>query len=380
MRNPLAAIVTATGLLKVESVASSPARSARFLQVLERQSHQMSRLLDELLEASRVTQNKIELKKASLDLNRTIRDAIEGTRGQLDARSIDLIVDLPDEPLTVYGDAARLQQVIVNLLNNAAKYTPTGGHVAVTSRRDDDAVKISVKDDGAGIASDMLESVFDLFVQSSRTLDRSAGGLGVGLALVRSLVDMHGGTVTAYSQGEGTGCEFVVELPLAATRASEDGRQAPVAGARPAGRCEVPPGGKILIVEDNADSRDTLREVLELSGFRVAIADTGRAALELLERVEPDVAILDVGLPELDGFEVARRIRAHQRFGDMCLIALTGYGQPSDRSIGREAGFDAHLVKPVRPERLLEVLTEMRGGHRVKRDGQEKAETAVSGS
>jgi two-component system CheB/CheR fusion protein len=368
LRNPLAAIVTATGLLKADGASGAQHKTERFLQVLERQSHQMTRLLDELLEASRVTQNKIELKKTIVDINRVVQEAIEGTRGQLEARSIELTTDLLSESLPIHGDAARLQQVVVNLLNNAAKYTSSGGHVAVRTRRDDDSVSITVKDDGAGIAPEMLESVFELFVQSSRTLDRSAGGLGVGLSLVRSLVDMHGGTVTAYSQGEGTGSEFVVRLPLAhASEAVLDGKPDRAPG-RPTGRCDVPAGASVLVVEDNADSREMLREVLERSGFKCVAAENGAAALGLLEEIHPDAAILDVGLPELDGFELARRIRAHPRHCDICLIALTGYGQPSDRAIGREAGFDAHLVKPVRVEQLLALLAEMRSGSRDKRE------------
>jgi len=289
-----------------------------------------------------------------------VRDAIEGTRGQIDARQIELAVDLLPDPLIVNGDAARLQQVLVNLLNNAAKYTPSGGHVVVRTRRDEQSAKISIKDDGAGIPPDMLESVFELFVQSSRTLDRSAGGLGVGLSLVRSLVDMHGGAVTAFSQGEGTGCEFVVRLPLSAGAPTIDDHGFTDAFKKPTGRCDVPRGATVLIVEDNADSREMLREVLERSGYSVAVAESGRRALEMLEAIDPDAAILDVGLPELDGFELARRIRQHPRHHDLCLIALTGYGQPSDRITSHQAGFDAHLVKPVRAEHLVELLVQMR--------------------
>ena len=369
LRNPLAAMVTATGLLKADSVAGNAQKTARFLQVLERQSQQMTRLLDELLEASRVTQNKIELKRVLVDLNRVVRDAVEGTRGQIDARQIELTVDLLPDPLIVNGDAARLQQVLVNLLNNAAKYTPAGGHVVVRSRRDDQSAKVSIKDDGAGIPPNMLESVFELFVQSSRTLDRSAGGLGVGLSLVRSLVDMHGGSVTAFSQGEGTGCEFVVRLPLSAGAASGDDRCSTEGFKKVPGRCDVPPGASVLVVEDNVDSREMLREVLERSGYEVTVAESGPRALELLEKMDPDAAILDVGLPELDGFELARRIRRDSRHRDICLIALTGYGQPGDRISSREAGFDTHLVKPIRGEQILELLAQMRGERQERHDG-----------
>jgi two-component system CheB/CheR fusion protein len=216
-----------------------------------------------------------------------------------------------------------------------------------------------VKDDGAGIPADMLESVFDLFVQSSRTLDRAGGGLGVGLSLVRSLVAMHDGSVGAHSEGEGKGSEFVVQLPLA--EAPLAAPPLPSVPARQPARhtCAPPAGATVLVVEDNADSRETLCELLELSGFSCRTAENGAEALALLDEIHPAVAILDVGLPEIDGYELSRRIRAKPAHADICLIALTGYGQPSDRATGEEAGFDAHLVKPVRIESLLALLSEM---------------------
>jgi two-component system CheB/CheR fusion protein len=293
------------------------------------------------------------------DLNYVVREAIEVVRGQMEARDIQLTSELTSEPFSVDGDSARLQQVLVNLLNNAAKYTPRGGHVVVRTKREDAAAMISVRDDGAGIPADMLESVFDLFVQSSRTLDRAAGGLGVGLSLVRSLVDMHGGSVSAHSDGEGKGSEFVVRLPLAAVSHDRPDPGESLDEIDTSRTCVVPRGANVMIVEDNADSREMLCELLELQGFKCHPAENGAAALALLKHLRPDVAILDVGLPEIDGFELARRIRARPELVHTCLIALTGYGQPSDRAVGREAGFDAHLVKPVRVEQLLELLAEM---------------------
>jgi two-component system CheB/CheR fusion protein len=221
-----------------------------------------------------------------------------------------------------------------------------------------------LKDNGAGIPPDMLESIFDLFVQSRRTLDRAAGGLGVGLTLVRSLARMHGGTVSAHSEGEGKGSEFVLRLPLVASSAAP-GRHLPVRDLE-AGEDQgcalsaLPDGAMVVVVEDNRDSREMLCELLQLSGFRCRTADTGTAALALIEEVRPDIAILDVGLPEMDGFELARRIRKTRGAGEICLIALTGYGQPSDHAIGVEAGFDAHLVKPVQAEQLLALMTNLR--------------------
>jgi two-component system CheB/CheR fusion protein len=357
LRNPLAAIVNATQLLRRDA-ASEP--SGRNVEVLERQAQQMTRLLDELLEAARVTQNKIELKKSLCDLTQIVRDAMEGAGGQLRERSIELTAELADAPLPIEGDPARLQQVVVNLLSNAGKYTPAGGHVVVRTRREGDQAAVSVSDDGAGIPRHMLESVFDLFVQSRRTLDRAAGGLGVGLSLVRALVKMHGGRVCARSDGEGKGSEFTVTLPVARS-AWNLGAVAEPPPSEAVGARAIPEGATVLLVEDNADSRETLCELLEDSGFHCRATDRGTAALEILKDLQPAAAIVDLGLPEIDGFELARRIRAIPQHAGMCLVALTGYGQPGDRLRAKEAGFDTHLVKPVKVDQLLEVLAQRLG-------------------
>jgi two-component system CheB/CheR fusion protein len=351
LRNPLGAIVTATSMLKTNGAGGL--RPGRLFEILDRQSQQMARLLDDLLEASRVTQNKIELRRSVVDLGAIAREAADAIRGQMDAQGIRFSTHIPPEPIYVDGDPARLQQIQVNLLNNAAKYTPRDGHVDLEVTGEADAAVIRVRDDGMGIPGNMLESVFELFVQSNRTLDRAAGGLGVGLTLVRSLVAMHGGSVVAQSDGEGRGSEFVVRLPLVA------------AGPAPAppvlrGRQPLRESAKVIIVEDNTDSRELLCELLEQAGFECRAADSGLAALALVEEFHPDIAILDLGLPGMDGFEVARRLRRHPRHGHVCLIALTGYGQASDRSTARAAGFDEHLVKPVHGEQLLSLLAEMR--------------------
>jgi two-component system, chemotaxis family, CheB/CheR fusion protein len=351
LRNPLGAIVTATSLLKADS--SPRLKPARLMEILDRQSQQMARLLDDLLEVSRVTQGKIELKKDLVDLRSIVAEAADAVRAQLESCGIHFSVELDPDVLPVDGDPARLQQIQVNLLTNAAKYTPSGGHVALSVRRENGEVVIRVRDDGMGIAPDMLDSVFDLFVQSARTLDRSAGGLGVGLTLVRSLVKMHGGTVTAHSEGEGKGSEFVVRLPIAPPRAVEE-----PAHERP--RPHLAEGAKIVIVEDNRDSREMLCELLEQAGFSCGAAETGTEALAMIEELRPQIAILDLGLPEIDGFEVARRIRKNPHVAGIWLIALTGYGQASDRAVGKEAGFDEHLVKPVDTDELLRLLDEMR--------------------
>jgi two-component system, chemotaxis family, CheB/CheR fusion protein len=345
-------VVTALALLRGDG--ATPQRRDKFLGVLERQSKQMSRLLDDLLEASRVTQNKIELKKQVIDLRAVVKDAADAVRGELEGRGIAFSMDLGGEPIHVEADAARLQQIHVNLLNNAAKYTPRGGHVQVSLEREDGHTLVRVRDDGAGIPASMLDSVFDLFVQSSRTLDRSAGGLGVGLTLVRSLLAMHGGTVTAQSEGEGKGSEFVVRLPLASRAMAEE--PAP----RRAPRTVLEPT-KVVIVEDNADTREMLCELLAKAGFECRSAENGAAALELIDEFMPDIALLDVGLPEMDGLEVARRLRGDGKQAGLRLIALTGYGQPSDRTTALQAGFDAHLVKPVHAEDLLRLVIDMGG-------------------
>ena len=385
LRNPLGAIVTATALLKVDAVRADSVRAKRrdgegdgeatatarrtdrLLATLERQSQQMTRLLDDLLEASRVTQNKVELKKEPLNLNLMVKEATDAIRGQLDAHGLLLTMELSPRPMTIDADPARLQQILVNLLSNAIKYTPREGHVWLRVQREGEEAVLRLKDDGVGIRPDMLESVFDLFVQSRSTLDRAAGGLGVGLTLVRSLTVMHGGTVTAHSDGEGKGSEFVLRLPLAAiqrdgeaifTSPLLDEPLPPVGDHGGTGdqSCAVPPGATIVVVEDNADSREMLCELLQMSGYHCRTAANGAEALKVIEEVHPDIAIMDVGLPEMDGYELARRVRQFRQKGDLCLIALTGYGQPSDRAQSAEAGFDAHLVKPIQVDQLLSLL------------------------
>jgi two-component system CheB/CheR fusion protein len=351
LRNPLGAVVTATSMLKTDE--SHDALRERAVNVLERQSRQMARLLDDLLEASRVTQNKIELRRHVVDLRLVAGEAADAVRSQFDDKNLTLTVDLDSEPVWVDGDAARLQQVQINLLSNAAKYTARGGHVVLRVRKEPSGAAIRVKDDGAGIPAPMLDSVFDLFVQGRQTIDHSNGGLGVGLTLVRALVELHGGTVTAYSDGEGAGSEFVVRLPLTT------GPERVASPDRTAARTR-PSGITVVIVEDNADSREMLCTMLRQSGLVCYDAADGLAALRLIDEVSPDVVILDVGLPAMDGLEVARRIRANTRHAGVRLIALTGYGQAGDRAATQEAGFDCHLVKPVQPADLLALLAEVR--------------------
>jgi len=337
LRNPLGAIVSATTLLKGQPL--EPQQHENVLQIVERQAQQMARLLDDLLEASRITQDKIELRRTVLDLRTVLRDAADAVRGLMEARGLAFSVELDSEPLYVDGDAARLQQVSVNLLSNAAKYTPRGGHVTLRAKREGDEATILVSDDGLGIPKELLESAFDLFVQSRRTLDRAEGGLGVGLTLVRGLVTKHGGHVHARSEGEGKGSEFDVHLPIVAAPPAQDPAE------RPSG-VELPRGAKVVVVEDNADSREVLCTLLTHAGFDCKSSDNGAAGLALIGEFEPVVAIIDIGLPEIDGLELARRIRKNSN-RQIYLIALTGYGQDGDRRMALAAGFDEHLVKPV---------------------------------
>jgi two-component system CheB/CheR fusion protein len=266
-------------------------------------------------------------------------------------------VETDVEPIWIYGDPSRLQQIQANLLSNAAKYTPSGGHVVFQAKREDGAAVVRVKDDGVGIPKDMCETIFELFVQARRTLDRSSGGLGVGLTLVKSLVAMHGGMVTVRSDGEGKGSEFVVRLPLT-QRPPESEPAPPDARATP----HVRAGARIVVVEDNEDSRDLLCELLAQQGFECSTAGNGAAGLALIDKIHPAVAILDVGLPEMDGFAVARRLRSRPDHAEMFLIALTGYGQAADRAASRDAGFDEHLVKPVDVDKLLTLLVGLKSG------------------
>jgi two-component system CheB/CheR fusion protein len=345
LRNPLGAVVTAMSLLRSGAVGSE-----KLLQIVERQTKHMARLLDDLLEASRVTQNKIELRTRNLELGSILRDAVDAVRGTMEERGVELSVELEAAPLHVSGDEARLLQIHVNLLSNAAKYTPRGGHVWLRATREGQHAVVRVRDDGVGIPRNLLEQIFELFVQSRRTIDRSDGGLGLGLTLVRSLVTMHGGNVTAHSEGEGKGSEFVVRLPLTEPRTDAE------AETPPAPRPRLSKGARIVVVEDNADGREALCELLGLAGFDCHSAADGEAGLALIERIRPDAAILDLGLPLLDGLEIARRLRADRRHAGMYLIALTGYGQRADREQTLAAGFDDHLIKPVDTRDLMRLL------------------------
>jgi signal transduction histidine kinase/ActR/RegA family two-component response regulator len=337
LRNPLAAIHTATELL-----IRMPGEPERPASVIARQTRKLSRLVDDLLEVSRVESGKISLKRAVVDLRAVVERSTEAMGGRAEGAGLQLEVALPEEALPVDGDPVRLEQITGNLLGNALKYTPAGGKVTVAAARAGNGVILRVTDTGVGIAADELERIFEPFVQATTTLDRSQGGLGLGLALVRGLVAMHGGTVRARSEGPGRGTEIEVRLPLAAQAVDDAPSQASATQAAPG-----PDGARrhVLVVEDNADNRDTLVMLLESFGHDVVAAADGPSGVRLAAEAHPEVAIVDIGLPGFDGYEVARRLR--DLLGEeVTLIALTGYGQAEDRARARSAGFDVHLTKP----------------------------------
>jgi DNA-binding response OmpR family regulator len=350
LRNPLAPILTTLQVMQLRG--SNIFEKERAL--IDRQVRHVIRLVDDLLEVSRFARGKISLDRAAVDLGETIAHAIELASPLLEQRMHHLALDV-EAGLLVDGDRMRLAQVFANLLTNAAKYTTSGGAIAVGARREGDRVRISVKDSGIGIRPEMLPVVFDLFVQGPRALDRSEGGLGLGLSIVKSLVTLHDGTVEAHSDGAGKGSEFVIWLPaLAAAKAA-----ASVAAPPPAARPNVVAGRRVLVVDDNEDAAASLADALIDLGHAVEVAYDAPQALTKLETFSPDIALLDIGLPLMDGYELARRIRGEPRLSGIRLVSITGYGQPSDRLRAVEAGFDIHLVKPVDLGDIERVVAEL---------------------
>jgi signal transduction histidine kinase/CheY-like chemotaxis protein len=355
LRTPLAAITSAVYLLE------SPERRADrdgATAILARQVRHLARIVDDLLDLARVTSGSVVLQRRPTNLAETVADGVAGLRiaGQLDRHHLDL----DTRPAWVDGDPERLQQVVTNLLANAIKYTPAGGHLRVrTDRRGSEAV-LQVEDDGVGIPSDKLPLVFEPFFQGESAIDRGQGGLGLGLTLVHRLVGLHGGTVEAESHGRDLGATFAVRLPaVEAPRRIEAFEAAEAA----------PAAGRVLLVEDNEDARESLRLVLERQGYVVTCAGDGPAGVQAFRHARPDVVLVDVGLPGFDGYEVARRIRSEPAGGGMLLVALTGYGQPQDRREAEDAGFDLHVVKPVDPRRLFDLLAAS-ARHRAERPGR----------
>jgi PAS domain S-box-containing protein len=338
LRNPLAPIRNSLNILRLMS-QSDPAVE-QVGQMMERQVNHMVRLVDDLLEVSRITRGKIELRLELVEVAGVVRSAVETSQPLISAAGHQLAVSIPPEPLTVHADPVRLSQVISNLLNNSAKYTETGGQIWLTVRREDDHVAISVRDTGIGIAPEMLPNVFQLFTQVDRDSARAQGGLGIGLTLVKSLTEMHGGEVHAHSAGPGQGSEFVIRLPLAAQQA---GAETPPAEDGP--RSGFSPR-RILVVDDNRDAAMSMGMLLKVLGSDVRVEFSGPDALSAMAEYRPAIVLLDIGMPGMDGYEVARRIRQQPEYKDVTLIALTGWGQESDRRRSQSAGFDYHLTKP----------------------------------
>jgi signal transduction histidine kinase/ActR/RegA family two-component response regulator len=346
LRNPPAPILNSLYILNMP--AADPAVAGQAREVIERQVQHLVRLVDDLLDVSRIMRGKIVLRKERLDLSVAIARAVETAQPVIDSRGHRLTVALAPEPIAVDADLVRLAQVIANLLNNAAKYTDPGGEIRLSTERRDGEAVVRVRDTGVGIAADVLPRVFDLFVQADRSLDRAHGGMGVGLTLVRTLVERHGGTVVASSEGVGRGSEFVVRLPLMPERRPEarpPSDDAVLAVRRdPSGQL---PARRVLVVDDNADAADSLAILLRMYGQIVRVVHDGMAALEAAQCEPPDVVFLDLGMPGMNGFEVARRLRQQPATENALLVAVTGWGQAEDRRRTHEAGFDHHLVKPV---------------------------------
>ncbi len=351
LRNPLAPLRNSVNILQLS--ASDDPTVARLCETMERQVAHLVRLVDDLMEVSRITRGKIELRKEPVELAAVLRHAMETSRPLIDAGRIQLAISLPQERIVVNGDPVRLGQVFANLLNNAAKYTNEGGQIWLTARQENKEAVISVRDTGIGIPADVLPKVFEMFMQVDRATNRSQGGLGIGLTLVRSLVELHEGAIVVHSEGPGAGAEFIVRLPVAAEQ-GETGSVAAVAEQR-----RSVPSRRILVVDDNVDSAATLGMLLKYLGAEVHVVHDGASALSAVERYRPDIVLLDIGMPEMDGYEVARRIRKHQEFQHITLIALTGWGQEDDRRRTREIGFDHHLVKPADIAALQELLGTM---------------------
>ncbi|KXV04306.1 hypothetical protein CR51_13740 [Caballeronia megalochromosomata] len=347
IRNPLAPIRTVIEVFRRKQFTDPQVIWSR--GVLERQISQIARLVDDLLEVSRIAEGKLEIRAQSVDLASVIRDATETSRAVIDASSHKLEVRVPDEPLMLMADPTRLSQVIQNLLNNAAKYTPAGGSIWLDLYRDADEAVIKVRDNGIGISAEHLPSIFQIFAQLSPGLSRAQGGLGIGLSLVKALVERHGGTVAVDSAGTGHGSEFVVRLPLQGPFAPNELAEAPSV-------VDQPRDQRILIIDDNEDTATSLAMLLEMDGHTTKAATDGAAGLALMETFDPETVILDIGLPGMDGYEVAARIRNHATCPNATLIALTGWAKQQDKESALAAGFDFYLTKPVEYDKLVAIL------------------------
>jgi PAS domain S-box-containing protein len=351
LRNPLAPIATAVHLLKLRGQDNL----SREIGVIERQSRHITRLVDDLLDVSRIVAGKVALQKEPTEVADLVAAAIETASPAIENARHSLVVEVPKHGLCMDADRGRMTQVLANLLGNAAKYTPAGGTITITAASEESEVVISVHDTGVGIAAELLPRVFDIFVQARQTLERARGGLGLGLALVKNLVALHGGTVSAQSRGLGHGSTFTIRLPKSGAGTTREERASPwLLGSATAQKLRV------LVVDDNEDGAAMLAEALEMLGYRTTVANDGPTALRIAGEFEPHVALLDIGLPLMDGFELANRLRAG--WPDVKLVAITGYGQDTDRRQTRDAGFQAHLTKPVDLEKLAGILASLPDG------------------
>jgi CheY-like chemotaxis protein/nitrogen-specific signal transduction histidine kinase len=345
LRNPLGTIMATLGVF--DSRVQDP-ELRRFAEIIGRQTTHLTRLVDDLLDVARVTSGKIEIRAQTVDLRDVATRTVETLREA--GRTTDHEVTVAGESVAVHGDPARLEQVAYNLVDNALKYTLPGGQVHVTVRNAGGDAVLSVRDTGEGIRADLVDRVFDVFVQQPQALDRSRGGLGLGLTLVKRLVELHGGSVAAFSAGPGRGSEFTVRLPVSTGPLGRD-------DAGPAAPAPSAQRRRVLIVEDNPDAREALQLLIELVGHEVETAEDGPSALAKLRADPPDVALVDIGLPGMDGYSLARAIRQDPVARGVRLIALTGYGQAEDQKEALDAGFDVHLTKPVDPQKLAEFLS-----------------------
>jgi len=348
LRNPLAPISNALEILRLSGGNQTSVAPAT--EVMHRQLGQMVHLIDDLLDVSRISQGKIELRREPIELASAVNQAVEASRSRFEESGVTLTITVALKPIYLDADPTRISQVIGNLLNNAAKFTPRGGQVWLIAERDRGQAVIRVRDTGIGIAPDQLQRVFDLFMQGDTTLERSQSGLGIGLALAKTLVEHHGGTIEVHSPGLGQGSEFVVRLPvlleLPKSLPSEPGPDTRAVRH------------KVLVVDDNHDSAESLAILLEIRGHEVRMAHDGIEAVEVAAKFQPDVVLLDIGLPKLNGYEAGRRIRELPGGKEILLVALTGFGQEADRSRSAESGFDAHFVKPVDHEALSRLMAD----------------------
>jgi signal transduction histidine kinase/CheY-like chemotaxis protein len=346
LRNPLSPLLTSLHLLKVAG-ATKPI-PPRTLAVMQRQVNHLIRLVDDLLDVSRITRGIIDIAMEPVELVSVLAGAIENSRVLVDASRQEVIADLSNEPIMIKGDAVRLTQLFSNLINNAAKYSEVGGHIWIAAHRNAHHAIVTIRDDGIGIAPDHLETVFDMFTQVNRSARRAQGGLGIGLTLARSLAAAHGGSVAAMSDGPGRGSTFEVRLPLTSDQPFDED---------PLPDLKKLPSRRVLVVDDNHDAAETLGTLLSALGATVCTVHSGTEALNIIDNFGPDVVLLDIGMPGMDGYEVARRIRATSSAGNAMLIALTGWGQEEDIQRSEVAGFDYHLVKPPDMDKLWQLMS-----------------------